>query len=181
MMDRETPIQSNPARFRVGGTGKGQGILLLYPDKLAAVNSAAGLWGAFLGPLVLVAASHLVFRHSPELGLGPAVGIPVGTRIGQSIGKRLAAGRVAASGDGVRLIPLDLIASVQLRKATWIRGWLTGQTLLVTTADGTEYEFRGRLDGWQAALAGALTARGREVHAVPGAITVTPRVMGEEG
>src|SRR5262249_47239782 len=33
------PIQSSSARFRVGGIGRGQGIVLLYPDKLAAVNS----------------------------------------------------------------------------------------------------------------------------------------------
>ena len=33
---------------------------------------------------------------------------PAGGWIGQGIGKRLAAGRVAANGDGVRLIPLGL-------------------------------------------------------------------------
>jgi hypothetical protein len=37
------------------------------------------------------------------------------------------------------------------------------------------------MDGWQAAIAGALTVRGREVHAVRDAITVMPRVMGGEG
>jgi hypothetical protein len=177
MTDGGTLIRSSPARFRVGGTGRRQGIVLLYPDKLAVVNSSAGLWGAFLGPLVLVAASHLVFRHSPELGLGPAVGIPVGTWIGESIGKRLAAGNVTAGGDGVRLIPLDLITSVRFSKAAGIRRWLTGQALLVTTADGTEYEFRGWMNGWQAALGDALTVRGCDVHATPQGITVTSRAM----
>jgi hypothetical protein len=56
-----------------------------------------------------------------------------------------------------------------------------GQVLLVTTADGAEYEFRGMLAGWQAAIAGALTLRGREVHAVHDVITVMPQVMGGEG
>jgi hypothetical protein len=52
---------------------------------------------------------------------------------------------------------------VQFRKSAGLRGWLTGQALRVTTADAVEYEFRGRMDGWQAALAGALTMRGRGV------------------
>ena len=89
--------------------------------------------------------------------------------------------RVAANRDGVRLVPLDLITSVQFTKSSGILDWLTGQVLLVTTADGAEYEFRGMMDGWQAAIAGALTVRGREVHAVRDAITVMPQVMGGEG
>ena len=175
MMDSETPIQRQPARFRVNGTGRGQGIVLLYPDKLAAVNSSAGLWGTFLGPIVLVAVSHLLFHDIPELG--PAVGIPVGAWIGESIGKRLAARNVAADRDGVRLIPLDSITSVQFGKSAGIRAWLTGQFLVVTTADGAEHEFRGRLAGWQAALAGALTVRARDVHATPQGITVTSQAL----
>jgi hypothetical protein len=58
------------------------------------------------------------------------------------------------------------------------RGWLTGQALLVTTADGAEYEFRGRMNGWQA---GALTVRGRDVHLTPQGITVLPRATPEPG
>ena len=45
------PIQSQSARFRVSGAGRGRGVVLLYPDKLAAVNSSAELWGIFSGPL----------------------------------------------------------------------------------------------------------------------------------
>jgi hypothetical protein len=74
-----------------------------------------------------------------------------------------------------------LITSVQSTKSAGIRYWLTGQVLVVTTADGAEYEFRGMLAGWQAAIAGALTLRGREVHAVRDVITVMPQVMGGEG
>ena len=35
------PIRSQLARFRVGSAKPGRGIVLLYPDKLAAVNSSA--------------------------------------------------------------------------------------------------------------------------------------------
>lgn len=165
-------IQSSSARFRVDGFGRGQGIVLLYPDKLAAVNSYADLWGIFLGSLVLGAISSFLFHDA--LGLGSAVGALAGGLIGQSIGKWLAARRAVANRDGVRLIPLDQIASVQFRNSTGFPAWLVGQTLLVTTADGTEHRFRGRLAGWQAALAGALTVSGRDVHVTPRGITVTP-------
>jgi len=173
------PIRSQPARFRVSGTGRGRGIVLLYPDNLAAVNSSAQLWGIFLGPIVLISMSHLLFHDIRELG--SAVGVLAGNWIGQGISKRRAVTRVAANRDGVRLVPLDLITSVQFSGPAGIRGWLTGQVLLVTTADGAEYEFRGMMDGWQAAIAGALTVRGREVHAVRDAITVMPQVTGGEG
>ncbi len=167
------PIQSQSARFRVSGAGRRWGVVLLYPDKLAAVNSSAELWGIFLGPFVLIAISRFLVHDIRALG--SAVGVLAGGWIGQGIGNRLAVRRVAANRDGVRLIPLDLIAGVRFRKSAGIRGWLTGQALLVTTADGAEYEFRGRMDGWQAALAGVLTVRGRDVHVMPQGITVTPR------
>jgi hypothetical protein len=175
MMDSGTPIRSSSARFRVGGTGKRQGILLLYPDKLAAVNSSAELWGVVLGSFVLIAVSHFLFHDIRELG--SVAGVLAGGWIGRGVGKWLAARDVAASRDGIRLIPLDLIVSVRFRKSAGIRRWLTGQALLVTTADGAEYEFRGQLDGWQATLAGALTVRGCDVLATPQGITVTPRAM----
>jgi hypothetical protein len=98
----------------------------------------------------------------------------VGGWIGQGIGKWVAVGRAAASHDGARLIPLDRIASVQFMKSAGLSGWLSGQTLLVTTAGGAEYEFRGRMDGWQAALAGALTVRDHGAHVTPQGISVTP-------
>ena len=170
--DNGFPILSSSARFRVDGFGRGQGIVLLYPDKLAAVNSYADLWGIFLGSLVLGAISSFLFHDA--LGLGSAVGALAGGLIGQGIGKWLAARRAVANRDGVRLISLDQIASVQFRNSTGFPAWLIGQTLLVTTADGTEHRFRGRLAGWQAALPGALTVSGRDVHVTPRGITVTP-------
>lgn len=172
MTDSGTLIQRNSVRFRVNGRGRGQGIVLLYPDKLAAVNSSAELWGIFLGPVVLVLISHFLFHDARELG--SAAGVVLGGSIGQAIGRWLATSRATADSDGVRLIPLDSITSVQFRNSTGIGAWLMGQTLVVTTADGTEHEFRGRLGGWQAALAGVLTLRGRDVHDTPQGITVTP-------
>ena len=168
MTDGEIPIQSQSVRFREGGIGRGHGILLLYPDKLAAVDSSAELWGIFLGPIVLAAVSLLV---PGILTLGSAAAVLVGGWTGQGIGKRWAARKVAAHRCRVRVIPLDLITSLQIRKSTGFGGWLTGQALLVTTADGAEYEFRGRMNGWQA---GALTGRGRDVHVTPQGITVLP-------
>ena len=175
MTNSEIPIQSQSVRFREGGIGRGHGILLLYPDKLAAVDSSAELWGLFLGPIVLVAVSLLVHDL---LALGAAAAGLAGGWIGGGIGKRRAARKVAAGRGGVRVIPLELITSLQIRKSTGFDGWLTGQALLVTTADGAEYEFRGRMNGWQA---GALTVRGRDVHVTPQGITVLPRATLEPG
>jgi hypothetical protein len=43
--DSAKPIQSQSARFRKDEAGRDQGILLLYPDKLVAVESWAEIWG----------------------------------------------------------------------------------------------------------------------------------------
>lgn len=171
--DSAVPIQSQSARFRKDGAGRDQGILLLYPDKLVAVESWAELCGTLLGPIALVAAT---FPFVHDIGAGGAViGILLGSWIGEGIGKHLAV-RKAAAGDGAMMvIPLDLITGLQVRNPSAIRSWFRGQALLVTTADGSEYEFRGKMDGWQAALAGALTVRGRDVQVTPQGVTVTPR------
>lgn len=101
--------------------------------------------------------------------------------IGAGIGKLLAVRKVAAGGEGVTVIPLDVITSLRLRKSADIRGWLSGQALLVTTADGAEYEFRGWMNGWQADLATALTVSGREIRVTPESIMVTPQATPEAG
>ena len=172
MNDHGIPVQGQSARFRLGGTGRGQGFVLLYPDKLAAVRSPAELWGVFLGPLVLAAIAYPLFHG---LGaLGAVIGVLVGRWIGAGIGKRLAVRKVAADGEGVTVIPLDVITSLRLRRTAGINGWLGGKALLVTTADGAEYEFIGLLKGWQAELATALTVHGHEILITPETITVMP-------
>ena len=167
----EAPLQSWSARFRKDGAGRDQGILLLYPDRLVAVESWAELCGTILGPIGLTVATF-TFLH--EAGaVGAAVGVMFGNWIGAGIGKRLAARKAAAGTGAMMVIPLDLITGLEI-KTSRFRRWVTGQALIVTTADGSEYEFRGRMDGWQTALAGALTLRGRDVQVTPQGVTVIP-------
>ena len=77
------------------------------------------------------------------------------------------------------VIPLDLITGVQTRKPARIGGRWGFWILAVTTADGTEYEFRGIMEKWQDRLARALTARGHQIYTVPDGIAVTLRVTPE--
>jgi hypothetical protein len=162
-------IQMRSARFRVAGKGRGQGLVLLYQDKLARVSWRAEALGYFLGPPVLVGIAY-PFVHAIGAG-GAAVGILAGGWIGELVDRRMAARRVAEAGGGVTVIPLDSITGVHTRSG----GLLGGRSLVVTTQDGTEYRFHGRLDTWQADLAAALTVRGRSVHVTPEGIMVTPR------
>jgi len=53
-------------------------------------------------------------------------------------------------------------------------GWWQCRTLVVTTADGTEYGFGGKVDNWQTYLTGALAARGRDVRGTVDGITIAP-------
>lgn len=94
--------------------------------------------------------------------------------IGAAIAKSQAASEVAAGGDGVTVIPLDSIASIGARKSTGISGWLGGQSLLLTTANGAEYRFGVKLDRWSADLASALAARSRGVVTIPQGMAVIP-------
>jgi len=167
----EAPLQSQSARLRKDGAGRDQGILLLYPDRLVAVESWAQLCGTFLGPIVFIAAT-VPFFHQVGAG-GSAAGVMAGSWIGEGIGKRRAAKKAAAGTGAMMVIPLDLITGLEI-KTSRFRRWVTGQALIVTTADGSEYEFRGRMDGWQTALAGALTLRGRDVQVTPQGVTVIP-------
>jgi hypothetical protein len=175
--DSGVPIQSQSARFRQGGVGRGQGILLLYPEKLVAVESWAGLLGTILGPIVFIAAT---FPYFHEIGAGgSAVGIMIGGWIGEWIGKRLAA-KKAAGTDGMMVVPLDLITGLEI-KSSRFRRWVTGQVLLVMTADGTEYGFDGKMDNWQTYLTSALALRGREVRETVEGRAITPWKACPEG
>jgi hypothetical protein len=49
---------------------------------------------------------------------------------------------------------------------------------VVTTADGTEYEFRGRTGHLSGVVASALAGLGRDVRATPLGLTVIPQVLG---
>ncbi len=161
-------IQMRPAGFRVPGKGREQGLVLLYQDKLARVSWRAEALGYLLGPLVLVGIAY-PFIHTIGAG-GAAVGVLAGGWIGQKADRRMTVRRVAEAGGGVTVIPLDSITGVRARSG----GLVGGRSLVVTTQDGTEYRFYGRLDTWQADLAAALTVRGRSVHLTPEGIMVTP-------
>jgi hypothetical protein len=81
----------------------------------------------------------------------------------------------------VTVIPLDSITGVRTVKTQAIGGWWELRTLLMTTADGTKYGFRGRMDNWPAYLISALAARGREVRGTVEGITITPWTACEQG
>jgi hypothetical protein len=173
MTDSGIPIRRQTARLLGVKASQGQGTLLLYPDKLAHVSSRAAGWGGGIGFAAVVVASIALF-HGGLGAVGGLIGAGGGWMIGAAIAKSQAPGKVAAAGDGVTVIPLDSITSLETRKSTGIGGWLGGQSLLVTTADGTEYRFGVKLDKWSADLASALTARGCEIRTTPQGMTVTP-------
>src|SRR6266567_5524598 len=179
MTDSRNPIHSQAARFSADGASRGRGMVLLYPDELAAVITPTDTWGYLVGPAIYVAVTFPLFHTIGWLGV--AAGSAIGGGAGNAILKRRAVRKAAAGGDGVTVIPLDQVTGVRTRKPAGIGGWWGFWILAVTTADGTEYEFRGIMEKWQAHLARALTARGRQVHAGPEGIAVTPLVTPEEG
>lgn len=171
MTDAEIPLRKDPARLLGVGARRGQGTLLLYPDKLAHVSSQAAGWGGGIG-FALVAIASFALAHGGPGALGGAIGAGGGWMIGAAIAKSQAARKVAAGGGGVTVIPLDSIASLQTVKSTGLGGLLGGQSLVVT-ADMTEYRFGVKLDKWSADLTSALTARGREVRVTPQGMAIT--------
>ena len=173
MTDGEIPLRKDPARLFGAGARRGQGTLLLYPDKLAHVRSQAAGWGGSVGFAVIAIVSFALAHGGPG-ALGGAIGAGGGWMIGAAIAKSRAAGKVAAGGGGVTVIPLDSIASLQTVKSAGIGGKLGGQSLLVTTAGTADYRFGLKLDKWSADLASALTARGRDVRTTPEGMAITP-------
>lgn len=173
MTDSQIPLQKHPARLFGVPARRGQGTLLLYSDKLAHASSQAAGWGGGAGFAIVAIVSFALADGGPG-ALGGAIGAGGGWMIGAAIAKSRAAGKVAAGGDGVTVIPLDSIASLQAVKATGIGGLLGGQGLLVTTAARAEYRFGVKLGKWSAGLASALTARGHEVRTTPQGLAIAP-------
>ena len=162
--DGQRDLDPEPdGRFLVGDAKRGEGYLLLYPDNLTTVISPIETWGYPVGPLIFVAITVLLFHTIAWLGV--AVGSVIGGQAGETINKMRAIKRVTAGGDGVTVIPLDLITGVQTRKPAGLAGRWGVRILIMTTADGAEYGFRGTMEKWHGHLAHALTVRGREVHA----------------
>jgi hypothetical protein len=173
MTGSEIPLRMQTARLLGVTASRREGTLLLYPDKLAHVSSPAFRWGTSAGFVTVFIVSFALTGTGPG-ALGALIGGVAGWMIGAAIAKSQAPGKVAAGGDGVTVIPLDSITSLQTCKSTGVGGWLRRQSLLVTTATGVEYRFGAKLAGWSADLASALTARGSGVSTTPQGITVAP-------
>ena len=173
MAESAALIRSESARRYVdGGMGR-WGVVLLYPDRLASVNVRAELWGCFFGPVAMVAAGWPV---TADAGAFHAIiGVLLGSTIGRFIDRRRAARKMAAGGAGATIIPLDAIGSLRTDRTTRWSGQFAVETLVVTTADGTEYGFRGRIGSLQTEIAGTLAGLGREVRATPLGLAVTPQ------
>src|SRR5947209_9536660 len=158
--ERTSPIRIESARRYVDGRNGRRGVVLLYPDRLASVNVQSELWGCFLGPVIFVAASWPV---TSSLGAWHAfVGVLLGSTIGRFIDRRRAARKMAAGGAGATVIPLGTVSSLRTDRSTQVGGMFAVETMVVTTADGTEYGFRGRIGSLPAEIAGALASHGRE-------------------
>ena len=180
------PIQSESARFLMGGTRKGQGVVLLYPDKLAKVSVYAEMWGYFVGPLVVAVAAYPIVRTIGSFpdgiaALQAALGVTLGGAIGRAVDRVLAAKAVADGREAATIIPLDMITSLQTFRPTRLGSLFMGETLVVTTADGTQYGFRGRTSNLQNDIAGALAGLGREVRATTTGLAVNSRALNGEG
>lgn len=176
MADSKIPAHGESSvTFSVNGAKRGEGTLLLYPDELIAVNMRTLVAWVYLGvPAVYVAVQYYLF-HTIGWGI-LAIWFLAGWAAWQALSKRRAASKVAAGGDGVTVIPLDLVTAVRFTRPSKVAGWLGIRNMTMTTADGTEYEFRGTTNTWPAKLARALAARGREVRTESEDIMVMPRV-----
>jgi hypothetical protein len=102
----------------------------------------------------------------------------MGAYAGDCYNKLRATRCAPARGDGVTVIPLDSITGVRTTTSEGIGGWWGFRTLVVTTADGTEYGFHGKMSSWQSYLTTALALRGRAVRGTIGGISVMPREAG---
>ena len=173
------PIRSESVRFLVGGIRKGQGVVLLYPDKLASAKTHAELWGCVLGTFAVAAATY-PFAHTLG-GLTAVIGVWLGAAIGRSVDRGLAARAVADGPMNATIIPLDMVASLQTLRSDWFGGLFSGETLVVTTADGSQYGFRGRTGHLQTDIAGVLAGLGREVRATTTGLAVTSRALSGAG
>ena len=170
MTDSATPIQSQSARLFTGGPRKKHGVILLYPDELTIVAISTDTWAYILGPgawiCLLLPTFHTIGWLAVFLGFLAGIGG------GEQVNRWRAARKAVAGGDGVTRLPLDLITGIRTGKSPVPGGWWSIPVLVVTTADGTAYEFRGKVGNWHAHLAGALAARGHDVRVTAGGITV---------
>ena len=177
MTDRIKPIQSESTFFHLDGSRKGKGVVLLYPDRLVSVKTYVEYVCWFVIVLILDVVAYRIF-HVVASWLVPFFGILLGGVIGRAVDRWLAPGMVAPGAGNTTIIPLDGISSLRTDRSGGLAGLFPTETVVVTTADGTEYGFLGRTGYLQADIASALAERGRDVRATPLGLAVTPRAVG---
>jgi hypothetical protein len=178
-VNSRTPIQSQSARLLASGAKKRHGVILLYPDELTIVAISTDTWAYILGPGVWICFLLPTFHTIGWLAV--FLGFLAGIGGGEQVNRWRAARKAAAGGDGVARVPLDLITGLRTGKSPVPGGWWSIPVLVVTTADGGAYEFRGKVANWPAHIADALAARGHDVRVTAGGITVGPAWPGLEG
>jgi hypothetical protein len=174
-----TPIQSQSARFLADGPEKKHGVILIYPDELTIVAISTDIWAYILGPGAWICLFLPTFHTIGWLAV--FLGFLAGMGGGEQVNRWRAARKAAIGVDGVTRVPLDLITGLRTGKSPVLGGWWSIPVLVVTTADGAAYEFRGKVANWHAHLADALAARGHDVRVTAGGITVRPAQPGLEG
>jgi len=177
MTDRIKPIQSESTFFRVDGSRKGKGVVLLYPDRLVSVKIYVEYVCWFVMLLIMDVVAYRTF-HVIASWLAPFFGILLGGVIGRAVDRWLAPGMVAPGAGNTTIIPLDKISSLRTDRSGGLAGLFATETVVVTTADGTEYGFLGRTGYLQADIASALAELGRDVRATPLGLEVLPQAVG---
>ena len=177
MTDRVKPIQSESTWFRVDGGRRGKGVVLLYPDRLVSVRIYAEYVCWFVMIVVLDILAYHIFRDIVGW-LAPFFGVLLGSLIGRSVDRWLAARMVAAGRGNAASVPLDLVARLRTDRSAGLAGLFVTETVVVTTVDGTEYGFLGRTGYLQADIASALAELGRDVRATPLGLEVLPQAVG---
>jgi hypothetical protein len=177
MTDRIKPIQSESTFFRVDGSRKGKGVVLLYPDRLVSVKIYVEYVCWFVMLLIMDVVAYRIF-HVIASWLVPFFGILLGGVIGRAVDRWLAPGMVAPGAGNTTIIPLDKISSLRTDRSGGLAGLFATETVVVTTADGTEYGFLGRTGYLQADIASALAELGRDVRATPLGLEVLPQAVG---
>jgi hypothetical protein len=177
MTDRIKPIRSESTFFRLDGNRKGKGVVLLYPDRLVNVKIYVEYVCWFVMLLIMDVVAYRI-SHVIASWLVPFFGILLGGVIGRAVERWLAPGMVAPGAGNTTIIPLDEISSLRTDRSGGLAGLFPTETVVVTTADGTEYGFLGRTGYLQADIASALAELGRDVRATPLGLEVLPQAVG---